>query len=281
MNRARAWALLAVASGAIWPRVASADVLDKIETSHTQPRPSSSSPSTSSSSSSSSTSSTSESSSSEGDFTVTCLVPGPWTGYCIYGARWLRADRSERAQSLAPLARSEEDVVEHRNARRYGEVAASGFGALNHSVYGFDLAARAWFGLVGLDASWLRLQEPGSATLPHLDLLRGSLAGVLVAEKFVEAHLLLGVDALHGHSWTPAFGPGVEVRVYPTPRFNVIGTFRSSIFFEAGDPLFDSRIEAGVTLGRLDARLGGRWIYQADAAGIIGPTASVLIRLGP
>jgi hypothetical protein len=160
-------------------------------------------------------------------------------------------------------------------------VQAGGFVGANTQLYGHDLAMRGWLGLMGAEASWLRLYEPSSRTLDQLDLLRGSVTGVFIAEKWVEANVLLGVDLLHGHDWTPAFGPGAEVRTYPTSHFTVAGSFRASIFFEAGPPLLDSKLETGVTFGRLDFRVGGRWLYQYQTASVFGPVASIVIRLGP
>jgi hypothetical protein len=273
--------------------------LNKVETSHKSSSSSSSNKSSSSSSSSSSGSSVASavadgaiaaassgdgdsSSSSSKSYTWLCAIPAPWSGFCFYGGRWLRADRSESAYSLAPAGeRKEDDIKTSRNAPRYGEVQAGGFVGANTQLYGHDLAMRGWLGLIGADASWLRLYEPSSRNLDQLDLMRGSITGVFLAEKYVEMNVLAGVDVLHGHDWTPAFGPGVEVRTYPSSHFTVAGSFRASIFFEAGPPLLDSKLETGVAFGRLDFRVGARWLYQQDAASVWGPIASVVIRLGP
>ena len=97
----------------------------------------------------------------------------------------------------------------------------------------------------------------------------------------------MGVDVLHGRDWTPAFGPGLEIRAYPASHFTLGGSFQTSIFAE-GYPLFDTRFETGLVFGRLDVRAGARWFFQpvspSDPGGhvsILGPSLTVLVRLGP
>jgi hypothetical protein len=203
-------------------------------------------------------------------------------GYCFYGSSWLRADRSESTESLVPASRREEQA-----APRYGELSASTFMGATENIYGYDMTARGYLFVGALNASWLRLHEPDSATLRDLDLLRVSLVGTVVAARHAEAHLLMGVDGLHGLQWTPAFGSGLEIRTYPMSHLTAGGSVQASVFAQ-GYPLLDSRLEAGVVFGRIDIRAGGRWLFQpvsrADPAGnvsILGPSLTVLIRLGP
>ncbi len=240
----------------------------------------------------------------EHSFAWPCLILGPWTGYCFYGKSWLRADRSDSPQSVAPrsahavpakdwLGNSVGELDEAAETptdsldgeRRYGELRAGTFAGFTENVYGIDVAARGWLWMGGVDVSWVRLHEP-NALAPNIrdvDLVRVSVVGAFLAEKYVEAHVLLGADALHGREWTPGFGPGLELRSYPAKRVTLAGEFRASIFAK-GYPLVDTRLEAGIVLGRLDLRAGAHWVYQASdrtAASILGPCASVLVRLGP
>jgi hypothetical protein len=257
----------------------------------------------------------------DGTFPWLCLVPGPWSGYCFYGPAWLRVDRGGRdPESLAPSdwkreavpvydgpepseAESPETsppdvlppeapppgptpapIVDETLAPRYAELQASGFVAMNHAIQGFDLRARAWLYVAGLDADWTHLREPDSKTLESLNLLHFSTVGTLIAFPYVEAHVLLGLDLLYGHDVTPAFGPGLEIRTYPASHFTVDLSSRLSVFAD-GYPLVDTRLDMGVALGRIDFLVGGRWFYQAYAAqqatSILGPSLSVLVRLGP
>jgi hypothetical protein len=242
-----------------------------------------------------------------------CLVPGPWSGYCFYGATWLRVDRGNDPETLAPEGWGvdlpvdptaeesapdaeqapvqidpneapppeppSEHVVEASLAPRYGELQGSTFLAANHDIQGLDLRGRAWLYVGGLDGSWTHLTEPKSDTLKALNLFRFSTVGTLV-----EAHMLLGLDLLYGHDVTPAFGPGLEIRTYPARRFTVNLSSRMSIFAD-GYPLMDTRLELGLALGRIDVLAGGRWFFQAYReqadVNILGPSLSVLVRLGP
>ena len=117
-----------------------------------------------------------------------------------------------------------------------------------------------------------------------MNLFHLSTIAALVAERYVEAHVLLGLDLLYGHDVTPAFGPGLEIRTYPARRFAVDLSSRLSIFAD-GYPLMDTRLEMGLALGRVDVLAGGRWFFQAYQqqadVNILGPTLSVLLRLGP
>jgi hypothetical protein len=235
-------------------------------------------------------------------------VPGPWTGYCIYGATWLRVDRGGRnPESLAPTWPPPEEApdeptppsvdpggipldeptpvpVVDDTAPRYGELQGAGFIAANHKIQGLDLRARLWLFNGGLEASWIHLVEPEATTLRALNLFHFSTVGTLVALRHVEASVLLGLDLLYGHDFTPAFGPGLEIRTYPARRFTVDASTRLSIFAD-GYPLVDTRMEMGLALGRLDVLAGGRWFFQAydqaKATSIVGPSLSVLVRLGP
>lgn len=226
-----------------------------------------------------------------GAVVIACVMVPLLVGYCSYGKTWLRADRSESAESLAPskvvpgkdvLGRPV--VVEGPpDAPRYGELHGGAFVAASKPIHGFDLAARGYLWVGGLEASWLRLREPSSPTLRELDLFRTSLVGTMVAERRVELHLLAGVDVMHGREWTPAFGPGVQLRWYPARHLTGAGEVRASIFGE-GYPLLDSRLDVGLVFGRLDVRVGGRWIFQAfdrDSTSILGPSVSLVLRLGP
>jgi hypothetical protein len=252
----------------------------------------------------------------DGTFPWLCLVPGPWSGYCFYGRAWLRVDRggpdpeslapSDWRREAVPIADGREPadvdsveppppeapppgpapepMVDETLAPRYAELQASGFVAANHPIQGFDLRARAWLFVAGLDVDWTHLREPDSTTLEALNLLHFSTVGTLIAFPYVEAHALLGVDLLYGHDLTPAFGPGLEIRTYPARRFTVDLSSRLSVFAD-GYPLVDTRLDMGVALGRIDFLFGGRWFYQAYAAqqatSILGPSLSVLVRLGP
>lgn len=195
-------------------------------------------------------------------------------------------DRDDGPESVIHEKTESEDSPSERRsiARRVGELHCSSFIATKDSIWGFDLGARGWLGVGGLDVDWLRLREPGNATLDTLDLVRASTVGAFLAMRHVEGHALFGVDALHGHDWTFAGGLGLEVRIYPWRRLSVAASTRWSIFAD-GYPLGDSRIDVGVTLGRVDFLVGWRWLYQPyeqePATSIFGPSASVLVRLGP
>jgi hypothetical protein len=276
------------AAGACTWSTASAQALGKIESSHT------SSSSSSSSSSSHHGHYGHHGSSDAGSAIWGCFVP-PFLGLCVYGTRFLRADRSESAETLLPAAhaegaeresdRSPDDEAETPRERphaapRFGELMTSGYVDPVHGVYGHDLTARGWLSIVGVDATWLRLYEPSSPTVGQLDFVRGAVTGIIVAERYVEASVHLGADGMHGSEWTPAFGAGAELRVYPVPHFTTAGSFHAS-FFGEGNPLLDSKLEVGATFGRLDFRIGGRSFYQTGAASLLGPSASLGIRLGP
>ena|GEM_PF-6841555 len=212
---------------------------------------------------------------------------------------WLRADRGVVPDSLLPCVKEKEEPIIKENgeyeeddesiseetevvARRYGELQGSAFLGMTEGIYGFDVSARGYLSLLALDVSWLRLYEPDSPTLNRLDLLRASLALAIIPAKYVEVHALAGPDVLHGKDWTPAVGLGLDVRTYPIPKLTVAGMARVSVFGE-GYPLLDSRLEVGAAVGRVDFRAGMRWIFQQydkTSTSILGPSVSVLIRLG-
>jgi hypothetical protein len=320
----RSFAAVAASAALLIAGPASADSLGRIEDAHRPPPSPSSPSSPSSSSKSShhhadwgSLSSPSSSSSDESHgFPWACGIPGPWSGYCFYGLTWLRADRGSDPETLAPevwhvalpvdptekdsRASDSPDLVDPREvpppelpsehvvvanlAPRYGELQASGFLGANHAIEGFDLRARAFLFVGGLDATWTHLVEPKSDSLTALNLFHFSTVGTLVAVRYVEAHVLAGLDLLYGHDVTPAFGPGLEIRTYPARSFTVGLSSRMS-FFADGYPLVDTRLEMGLALGRMDVLFGGRWFFQAYQqqadVNILGPTLSLLLRLGP
>jgi hypothetical protein len=215
------------------------------------------------------------------------MIP-PFLGMCLYGQHSLRADRSESPETFLPETPAEDSDVsddnafeQRRNASpRWGELASSGYADPVRGVYGHDLMARGWLGIVGVDATWVRLYEPTSPMVGQLDFLRGAVTGIIVGERYVEASLHVGPDGMHGREWTPALGAGAEVRVYPASHLTLAGSFHAS-FFGEGNPLLDSKLEVGATFGRLDVRIGGRSFYQHATASLLGPSASVIIRLGP
>jgi hypothetical protein len=322
-TRARAAAALLGVGLLAGSRRASADSLGQIEQSHRPPP--SSTPAQPSSGRSHSHSSSGGSTSGDdegGGFPWLCLLPGPWSGYCFYGATWLRVDRGGRdpetlalrwppaplpvdvgapGERDAPSAameiepadpaemppageRKEPSATDESDAPRYAELQGSGYAAANHAIEGFDLRARAWLWVGGLDAAWLHLTEPESPTLKSLNLFHASAVGTLVAAPYAEAHVLMGLDLLYGHDVTPAFGPGLEIRTYPARRFTVDLSSRLSIFAD-GYPFLDTRLEMGLALGRIDVLAGGRWFFQAyeqqKATSLLGPSLSVLVRIGP
>jgi hypothetical protein len=192
----------------------------------------------------------------------------------------VQEDGTFRSPGSGPAVNPDARLV----SRRYGEVQAGAFAATYARIVGSDLSARAWGGVGGLQASWVSLHEPESPSLRQLDLLRFDAVGAFIALGRVEGHVLMGVDVLHGNAWTPAFGAGLEVRAYPVTRLTVDVSSYASVF-GTGSPLFESRLEVGVALGRVDLRAGMRWWFQqlseTTNTSLLGPSVSALLRLGP
>ncbi len=165
-----------------------------------------------------------------------------------------------------------------RRIVRYAELGLDGNIAPTPGIYGHGVHLRGFISAFVLHGEWTRLHEPDAANVRSLDLFRGHVgANVLVGTRWAELYLLAGVLVMHGLETTPAFDMGLEARLYPARPLTLFvqGT---SAFFEHGPPFFTARFEPGVSVSRIDLRLGATMIYQSSAISALGPSGSVGLR---
>jgi hypothetical protein len=178
----------------------------------------------------------------------------------VTGARWLYSDTE----------------------KRHAEIALSLFAPLRAPVFAADLSIRAHLKYVVLAASWERFVEPRArGRLDSLDLVRVRAGGNVLGGRssHIELYPLLGAMYFRGPTLTTgAFDVGIEARAYPVYPVALLGSF-AILVFGRGQPLVDSRIEAGLALGPFDLRLGLRYLKQEPAESYLGPTLTLVTRL--
>jgi hypothetical protein len=167
--------------------------------------------------------------------------------------------------------------------RRYAEVSLSAYKPLNVPVLAMDLGIRGYLKYFVLDASFNRFIEPvGRGNFDSLDLGRLRLGGNVfgAAIRSVELYPLLGGVLFRGPTvLTGGFDLGLEARAYPF-RPLVIGVAMSAMIFPTGgQPLFDAKFDAGVSLDRFDLKLGLRLLKQEPAESYIGPVFTFVVRM--
>ena len=165
---------------------------------------------------------------------------------------------------------------------RWFELEVTGFRAMNEAdILTHDITGRLWLGPVFLRASWERFYEriPETGQFDVLDLFRFHLDANLLGPylDWIEFYGGIGASILRGQQVTPAFDVDLDMRVYPVDPF----TFRAATTFsiyEIGPVLADSRFQLGVAIDRFEVRAGPRWLYQGEAQGFWGPSASMAVR---
>ncbi len=162
---------------------------------------------------------------------------------------------------------------------RSAELAMSGWYAPRPRLYAHALDLRGWLGPVVFHGGWTRYHEPGAMTLDTLDLFRARIGLNVLAGSSRAAELtpLVGVLALRGNDVTPAFDAGADLRVYPIRPLVVAASFQVA-FFKDGPPFLETRLEPGISISRLDLRVGAMWVHQARAISSIGPSATIAVR---
>jgi len=167
------------------------------------------------------------------------------------------------------------------NRIRHIELTTSGFVARNAPVFSRTFGLRVFLGQIVASASWDRMYEtPGDGTLARLDLYRFHLTSNLLGglSRSVEVYPLMGLGIMKGTNLHGAFDAGLEFRIYPVRPLTLSLSSIASVFAE-GPVLFDSKLEAGLTYGRVELRGGVRSMYQHRAQGFFGPIASLVVRL--
>lgn len=161
---------------------------------------------------------------------------------------------------------------------RYGELSFDGMTAANVGLYGHGLHLRGYLSMLVGHLEWTRLYEPSSQTLTNLDLYRAQLGvNILHGSKSAELYLMAGALAMHGAYVTPAFDAALEARVYPVRPFTLFAQTGTSVFAH-GNPLISARFEPGISIWRIDFRVGAMLMHQAGTFTGIGPSGSVLAR---
>ncbi len=217
-------------------------------------------------------------------FVFACFHPSHRLSTKPYHPRGLYVEPSGSRSEAFPALTSDVTYADvDRRRVRYFELQGSGFRAFNQSwIMGHELAGTFWAGMVLIHASWERLYEQVEETGAHdqLDIFTGHLGSNILGPfvETIELYGWFGALALHGDAWTPAFNAGAELRFYPTEPLTAYSSAMFSIF-EVGPVLLDARWQLGVALGRFEVRAGPRWLYQGDAQGFWGPSASLAVRL--
>jgi hypothetical protein len=215
-------------------------------------------------------------------FAPACLHPVHFPSREPYHRRGLYVEPREPRSEVSPALMSESTFTpEDADRKRWFELEASGFRAFNEEwILTHQLRMHGYFGAVTLRASWEHFYEQlPTGAFDHLDLLRfhtgANLLGPWVEQ--VELWGLAGALLMKGNEVTPAFDVGAELRIYPREP---LAMHSSAIFtiFEHGPVLVDTRWELGVVLGRFEVRAGPRWLYQGEAQGFWGPSASLATR---
>jgi hypothetical protein len=169
-----------------------------------------------------------------------------------------------------------------KGSRRYADVGLTLFGPLNERVFSAEVAARAYLKYFVIGAAWERFVEPLPRQQPDtLDLAHLRVGGNVFGGNIqsVELYPLLGATLFSGPSVTTGgFNMGLEARAYPLRPLAVQTSF-AAIVFGQGKPLFDTRLELGLGLGRVDVRMGLRYLFQEPAQSFLGPTLALLVRL--
>jgi hypothetical protein len=166
--------------------------------------------------------------------------------------------------------------------RRWAEVRLGLYVPLNVRVFSGELALRPSIGHWVLDASWNRFVEPlPGAPADSLDLVRLKLGGNVFGGSVqgIELYPLVGGVFFRGPTVTTGgVDMGIDLRTYPIEPLTVSTTLAALVFAQ-GRPLFDLRVEGGFTLGRMDVRIGLRYLKQEPAESFFGPTAGLVVRL--
>lgn len=214
-------------------------------------------------------------------FAFSCLHPMHRTTVKPYGGGlYIEPLESELGREPALFAHGTFDGDDWSRGRWF-EMELTGFRAMNEDwILSHGLGLRAYFYNVVVSARWERLYELlETGTFDQLDLFRAHL-GANVTGPFVdimELYLHAGAAVLSGNSVTPAFDVGAELRLYPIDPLAVRASAMFSVF-EIGPVLLDARLEAGVALDRFEVRAGPRVLYQGEAQGFWGPSASIEVR---
>ena len=164
---------------------------------------------------------------------------------------------------------------------RHAEVTVGAFTARDENVFSRTLGLRIFLGKLAVSGSWDRMYEtPGDGSLSRLDFYRFHLSSNALggSARSVEIYPLMGAAVMHGSESTGAFDAGLEARIYPSYPFTIYASSIASVFAR-GPVLFDTKVEAGVSIDRFELRAGLRWLYQHQAQGFAGPMASMVIRL--
>jgi hypothetical protein len=286
--------LLAAAPG---PALAGDGALDRFEKAHQPPpdrssdtKSSSKSDSSSSSSTTDDTSSTSSSTSSSGDASdgrlfvlFVCLVP-PITFACLMPSHRVAAEPYATPKLyIEPEGPRGEDGRRYRRGdlerARIVEVGITGFRSLNEDVFSHELGFTLWLGTLLINGRWEHMYERIETTggFDSLDILRAHLGANILGPFVDRAELYMNAGALFlrgDGDFLPAFDAGLELRVYPTDPLALRAASMASIF-PIGPILVDTRLEAGIAMGPVEVRAGGRYLYQNGAQGFWGPVATV------
>ncbi|MFO0678282.1 MAG: hypothetical protein U0169_17225 [Polyangiaceae bacterium] len=164
-------------------------------------------------------------------------------------------------------------------ATRTFEATLGAFVEPTTPILGHSLDARAWLAGLYVHGDWSRFYEPRAKVVPTLDRLHlrvgSNLFGPLA--KHVEVYPVVGAGLLRGARWDPSLSLGGEIRVYPWEPLAFAAQLHADVY-ASGNPIFETRVEAGLAFPRVELRTGILWVTQYRAASFVGPTLSLALR---
>ncbi|WP_394846416.1 hypothetical protein LZC95_02995 [Pendulispora brunnea] len=206
-----------------------------------------------------------------------------WMAADIYGR-----DREGTAYAFPYKEENGKWKFDPSAAKRGIRVLELGFGTYlptNEKVLVLDMGARLFVGAFMLEFTWDNFHEAAQGVGEEdteLNWKRLHIGPNLLGAKSKEVELygILGasVMGLKGLEGLWAADVGVQARAYPFRPFMFYGSTLVS-FFEKGPPVFDLLFQTGVSVGRLDLRVGVRAIKQEPEQSFFGPAANVAVRL--
>lgn len=189
----------------------------------------------------------------------------------------------EAATYIHPWRRDETGEVVPYRPRRRAEVHGGWFHALNEDVVSWNTGIDFFLGPLLIGGGFERFSEPNHAaqSTDILDDWRFRLGPNVVGGSIsnVELYPMIGASILHGFGDTiPALDLSIEGRAYPMKPLAFFASGTASIFKD-GPPILEGRMEGGVSLGRVDLRAGFRALRQNPEQSLVGPVASLTLRL--
>ncbi len=218
------------------------------------------------------------------DASFFCIVP-PFLFFCMppsfYVERYPYSHRTLYIRSQNQ-ANSESSFTVAEEARgRHVEFGITAFPDVKEKVFSHELQLHMWIRSAMIHGSWEHFYEAlPDGTLDHLDILRlhfgMNLFGSYI-DRF-EFYPKMGILSMFNDEiWYAALDLGAEMRAYPLKPFVMQSNFSVSMF-EVGPPLLDARFDLGIALKLFEFRAGIKSMYQGEAQGFIGPTATALVR---